>query len=252
MGSKETWLQKVFAPKIAELIDDSLQRKIAHLELHPQNLDILINAKTGRIRHLFVKDLEDMYQDPAAFAAATGEYPQDLDVTRDRIFGVLGEYHSQYSLDRFCWEFLGQTLGKEKSAMQTSIANRLREKALSRYGNLDSKVNLKLYPEYIKLFVERSGDVFDVIANLRDLELKLNLNNKFLLNESAYAHFAKSEGTVISSTRLKAFAFTPSFKHLEFGYIGNVPVAISRDLNGLIENYYFKFEIISDKSIIHS
>ena len=252
MGSKERWLKKVFARKIAELIDDSLQRKVVHLELHPQNLDVLVNTKTGELRHLFVKDLEDMYQDPAALAAATGEFPEALDVTRDRVFGVLGEYRSQYSLDRFYWEFLGQTLGKKQSALQKTVANWLREKALSRYANLDSKIDLNLYPEYITLFEKRSGDFFDVIANLRDLELKLNLSQNFIKAKSAYHQFTKSEGTVVSSSRIKALAFTPSFKHLEFGFVGNVPVAISRDRNGLINDYYFKFEIFSSKSIIQS
>ena len=202
MGSKETWLEKAFAPKIAELIDDSLQRKVAHLELHPQNLDVLVNTKTGEICHLFVKDLEDMYQDPAALAAATGEYPKALDVTRDRVFGILGEYRSQYSLDRFYWEFLGQTLGKEESAVQKTVANWLKEKARSRYSDFYSETYLKLYPEYIQLFVERSGDLFDVIANLRDLELKLNLNHKFLPDESAYDLFINSEGTIVSSNSI--------------------------------------------------
>ncbi len=183
-----------------------------------------------------------MYQDPAAFAAATGEYPRELETTRDRVFGVLGEYRSQYSLDRFYWEFLGQTLGKEESVAQEAVANCLRKKALSRYANLAPKIHLKLYSEYIQLFVERSGDIFDVIANLRDLELKLNLNNKFLQNKSAYHQFIKSETTIVSSSRIKAFAFTPSFKHLEFGYVGNVPIAISRDRNGIINDYYLKFK----------
>jgi hypothetical protein len=116
-GSQDAWLENIFAPKMGELIDDSLQRRVAHLELHPQNLDLLINTKTGEIRHLFVKDLEDMYQDPAA-AAATGKGPSELDITRDRLFGILGEYRSKYSLDRFYWEFLGQTIGEEKRSVQ--------------------------------------------------------------------------------------------------------------------------------------
>ncbi len=236
MGSKDAWLENVFAPKIGELIDDSLQRRVAHLELHPQNLDILSNKRTGEIRHLFVKDLEDMYQDPAAVAAA-GQLPQKLHITRDRVFGILGEYHSQYSLERFYWEFLGQTLGKQQCSIQNAVANWLKERARSRYR----EHNLHLYPEYAKLFGNQQGDLFDTIAALRDLDVKLNLNNRFCKNESARHELTKSEGTIISTSRLKAFTFTPSLPNLEFGYVGNIPVAISRDANGLIEHYYFKF-----------
>ena len=253
MGSQSKWLEKVFAPKIAELIDDSLQRKVAHLELHPQNLDILVNTTTGKIRHLFVKDLEDMYQDPAALVAATGEFPQDLNITRDRVFGILGEYRSQYTLDRFYWEFLGQTLGKEQCAVQDAVADWLREKSLIllrqseiyHYADYEEFLNeLKSYREYNKLLNNQAEDLFDIIATLRDLLLKINLNHNFCPNESARHHLSEDEGTVVSSSRLKAFSFTPCLSHLEFGFIGDVPVAISRDTNGIIKDYYFKFKTV--------
>jgi hypothetical protein len=237
ISSKDAWLENIFAPKIAELIDDSLQRRVAHLELHPQNLDILINTRTGEIRHLFVKDLEDMYQDPAA-VAATGQLPRSLNITRDRAFGILGEYRSRFSLDRFYWEFLGQTLGEEQHSTRNAVANWLRERARYRYREQD----LRLYSEYAKLFGNQRGDLFNTIAAIRDLNVKIDLQNHFQKNESARHELTKSEGTVISTSRLKAFTFSTTQPNLEFGYVGNIPVAISRDANGLIEHYYFKFE----------
>jgi hypothetical protein len=232
LGTKDAWLEHVFAPKIAELIDDSLQRRIAHLELHPQNLDILIDTKTGEIRHLFVKDLEDMYQDPVALAV-TGKYPQALHITRDRLFGVLGEYHSKYSLDRFYWEFLGQTTGYQQGLMQNSIADFLKSAARQRYQGQD----LTVYPEYAKL----QGDLFDIIAALRDLDVKINLSQHFQENESARDDLTASSGLVVSTSKLKAFTFTPTLPNLEFGYVDHIPVAVSRDIDGSIEHYYFKF-----------
>jgi hypothetical protein len=237
-GSQKAWLENIFAPKMGELIDDSLQRRVAHLELHPQNLDVLINTKTGKIRHLFVKDLEDMYQDPAA-AAAMGKGSSELDITRDRLFGILGEYHSKYSLDRFYWEFLGQTIGAENCSVQNAVATWLKEKASDRYREYD----LTLYPEYIQLYGDRPGDLFDAIAALRDLDLKINLQRHFKGDRSARQELSESEGVVVSTSKLKAFAFTPSLPNLKFGYVGNIPVAISLDTNGLIECYYFKFKI---------
>jgi hypothetical protein len=218
--------------KIGELIYDSLQRRIAHLELHPQNLDILIDTRSSEIRHLFVKDLEDMYQDPVALAA-TGKYPQALHITRDRLFGVLGEYHSKYSLDRFYWEFLGQTTGYQHGLMQKNIADFLKAKTHQRYQEQDPTI----YPEYAKL----QGDLFDTIAALRDLEVKINLSQHFQGNESARDDLTASSGFVVSTNKLKAFTFTPTLPNLEFGYVDQIPVAISRDINGSIEHYYFKF-----------
>jgi hypothetical protein len=236
LNTKDAWLERVFAPKIGELIDDSRQRRIAHLELHPQNLDILIDTRTGEIRHLFVKDLEDMYQDPVALAA-TGEYPQALHITRDRLFGVLGEYHSKYSLDRFYWEFLGQTTGYQQGLMENTIADFLKSTAQQRHQGQDSTI----YPEYAKLYGNCQADLFDTIAALRDLEVKINLSQHFQENESARDDLTASSGFVVSTNKLKAFTFTPTLPNLEFGYVDQIPVAISRDINGLIEDYYFKF-----------
>jgi hypothetical protein len=231
-GTQDTWLETVFAPKIGELIDDSLQRRSAHLELHPQNLDILIDTNTGEIRHLFVKDLEDMYQDPAALAA-TGQSPQALDTTRDRMFGILGEYHSKYSLDRFYWEFLGQTTGYKQGLMEKAIADFLKSKAEQRYQGQ----NLTPYPESAKF----TGDLFDLIAALRDLDVKLNLSQYFHKNELARDELTANGGVIVSTSKLQAFTFAPTLRNLEFGYVEQIPVAISRDINGLIEHYYFKF-----------
>jgi hypothetical protein len=236
LGTKDAWLEYIFAPKIGALIDDSLQRRIAHLELHPQNLDILIDTRTGNIRHLFVKDLEDMYQDPVALAAI-GQYPQALHITRDQLFGVLGEYHSKYSLDRFYWEFLGQTTGYKKGLMQNTITDVLKETAYQRYQGQD----LTAYPEYTKLQGDSQTDLFDIIAALRDLDVKINLSQHFQRNESARDDLTASSGLVISTSKLKAFTFTPALPNLEFGYVDQIPVAISRDVNGSIEHYYFKF-----------
>jgi hypothetical protein len=236
LGSKDAWLEHVFAPKIGELIDNSLQRRVAHLELHPQNLDILVDTRTGEIRYLFVKDLEDMYQDPVALAA-TGKYPLALHITRDRLFGVLGEYHSKYSLDRFYWEFLGQTTGYKQGLMQHIIADFLKLKAFQRYQGRD----LTIYPEYVKLTGDCQADLFDIIAALRDLDIKCNLANHFQENVSACDELTESIGIIVSTSKLKAFAFTPTLPNLEFGYVDRIPVAISRDTNGSIEHYYFKF-----------
>ena len=240
-GGQETWLEQIFAPQIANLIDDTLQRKIAHLELHPQNLDVVINSQTGQIRQLLVKDLEDMYQDPAAFAALNGEYPTALNVTRDRLFGVLGEYHSKYTLDRFYWEFLGQTLGKENLLIQETVAKFLRVKFIHRWSNSHLWDRCQLYPEYRQLMGNGSGDVFDAIALIRDLELKLNLEQNFRSDQTAFGQFINQSGTIVANNKLKAFSFTPTFKHLEFGFVGKVPLAITKDSEEMIQNYYFKF-----------
>ena len=240
-STQEIWLKQILAPQVAELINDSLERKIAHLELHPQNLDIAIDSQTGQIHQLLVKDLEDMYQDPAAFAAVRGEYPLNLNTTRDRVFGVLGEYRSKYSLDRFYWEFLRQTLGKENIVLQETVAQSLTAKFIDRWSNSDEWERCQLYPQYLQLAKERSGDVFDAIANIRELELKLNLERNFRLDSSALNQFASSLGTIVANNKLKAFSFTPTFKHLQFGFVGKVPLAITRNNQGIIEDYYFKF-----------
>jgi hypothetical protein len=115
----------------------------------------------------------------------------------------------------------------------------LKEKASYRYHEYD----LNLYPEYTQLYGTQQGDLFDVIAALRDLDIKINLQRHFQNNKSARQELTESEGVIVSNSKLKAFAFTPSLPNLKFGYVGNIPVAISLDTNGLIEYYYFKFKI---------
>jgi hypothetical protein len=176
---------------------------------------------------------QGQYQDPVALAAI-GQVPQALGITRDRMFGILGEYHSKYSLDRFYWEFLGQTTGYKQGLMEKAIADCLKAKAEQRYQGQD----LTAYPESGKL----TRDLFDLIAALRDLDVKLNLSRYFQTNELARDELTASGGVVVSTSKLKAFTFTPNLRNLEFGYVAQIPVAISRDINGSIEHYYFKFQ----------
>jgi hypothetical protein len=109
----------------------------------------------------------------------------------------------------------------------------LKEKAEQRYQGQD----LTPYPESAKF----TGDLFDLIAALRDLDVKLNLSQYFQKNELARDELTASGGVIVSTSKLKAFAFTPTLCNLEFGYVGQIPVAISRDINGFIEHYYFQF-----------
>jgi hypothetical protein len=131
---------------------------------------------------------------------------------------------------------LGQTTGYQQGLMQNTIADFLKSTAQQRYQGQDSTI----YPEYAKLYGDCQADLFDIITALRDLDVKLNLSKHFQGNKSARDDLTTSSGLVVSTSKLKAFTFTPTLPNLEFGYVGQIPVAISRDINGSIEHYYFK------------
>jgi hypothetical protein len=131
------------------------------------------------------------------------------------------------------------------------VLNSITVQRLHRYAHIYIDTQQRFHGIYAdKILIERGltlsdgncqADLFDTIAALRDLEVKINLSQHFQGNESARDDLTASSGFVVSTNKLKAFTFTPTLPNLEFGYVDQIPVAISRDINGSIEHYYFKF-----------
>ncbi|MCC6747010.1 MAG: hypothetical protein IT371_05080 [Deltaproteobacteria bacterium] len=68
-GSQARWFRKELAPAVADLLLRSLTRSFLHAEVHPQNLDVIVD-RHGRVVEVQLKDLQDLQNDLVARAAA--------------------------------------------------------------------------------------------------------------------------------------------------------------------------------------
>lgn len=67
--AQASWLVSELAPKLADIVTNSLTDTYAHPQLHEQNVEAVIDAN-GRILDVFVKDLADIALDYRAIAVA--------------------------------------------------------------------------------------------------------------------------------------------------------------------------------------
>jgi hypothetical protein len=240
------WFEKEAAPAFAEIIYDSLFRLHDHFTLHSQNVEALFDGQ-GRLRRLFVKDLLDVVTDPAAEAVARGRAPEAAAVRRAQQWGHIGEsgdHFQEIDLHSFYDLFFGQIgmypaplgmTGDEESPRM--IADALIKLVKARVPLRD----LERFPEYKAVLVEgASKHPIGVIAGLRHLLLKQRLTDGFRPDAQARSRFFAGEGRLVSSSRNEANWFKPDDPALEYGLIGEVPVAVKR-AGGIVTSYYFRF-----------
>jgi hypothetical protein len=233
--SAKEWFKKELAPRIAGIVYRSLDKSFAHLELHSQNVDVLVSSR-GKVRGVFVKDLLDMMHDPGA-QAASGKLPRGVPTLRDREWGNLGEAGAEYGVAGFYSTYLGQlTLpGSSYSrygndGFHTAVRDALRS-IVTRRGDHG---RLSRYPEFARAFSSTSN-LWQTTASLRDLLVKSNLEKSFRPDAAARRRFQQAPGSFAGSPA------HPDLNAMEYGFVGSNPVAVKRGPGGLVEAYSFKF-----------
>lgn len=213
-GSIEQWLSSEFAPALGDVLYESIFRDFTHLELHTQNIDALV-GEDGALRHNFVKDQLDMMYDPILEAATTGKLPADVHVLRNEASKHLGEPDAKYSLDEYLSEFLAQTL-----RLQMDMAQPMWEQVVKRAA-------MDFGDEGVK---KTRG-----LSELRDLRIRTQLEEKFIPDPTARAFFDRDDVIVAQGPHNFSFRDESGVDStLVYGRVGEVPVALRRDGNGII------------------
>jgi hypothetical protein len=212
-------------------------KSFAHLELHSQNVDVLVSSK-GKVRGVYIKDLLDMMHDPAA-QAAKGKLPRGVQALRDKEWGNLGESNAQYNVANFYSTYLGQlTLpGANYSSRGTGFHAMVRDELRKIFGRRKDVGRLKRYPEYAKA-IDPNNNLWVTTENLRNLLVKANLEKSFKPDASAQRRFKDAPGGLAGPTGRNP---SPDLSAMEYGYVGKKPVAVKRGADGTIQDYYFKF-----------
>jgi hypothetical protein len=241
-SSPSEWFFKELAPKTAQIIYRSMEKTFAHLELHSQNIDLLVGAD-GEIKQVFVKDLLDMMHDPAAEVAA-GRQPIGVKVLRDVEWKNIGEDGSRYDPEGFYSTFLGQTNlgqhapthGRDRS-FQYAVRDELIKIARAKLNT----AKLRQHPKYDKVF-DQPDNLYSVVADLRDMLIKTRLDSRFRAHPGAKRRLLEGSGPILSSHEHNATLKGLKASANEYGFIGETPVAITRGKDGQVTNYFFRFE----------
>jgi hypothetical protein len=196
---------------------------------------VLIGAD-GRVREVFVKDLLDMMHDPAAESAA-GHTPRAVPVLRDREWHNIGEPEGEYGVEAFYTAYLGQTrypveAERGRSAFHEAIRDEIVALARARLPR-----SAERYPEHRALFREKRS-LAQTLHALRELQVKTGIERGFRADPSAARWIDGRHGgtPVYSPLKIK-----PDESWI-YGYVGQVPVAVKAQANGVIDDYHFRFE----------
>lgn len=238
--SYEDWYHAELAPKLLDVVEESFFDTHAHVEVHGQNLDMVIGAD-GRVRDVLAKDLLDMVHDPAMQAVATKRRPTATAALRDRDWGSAHEEGNPYwSADlKGFYEFFVPQLSpfgsREEKAAQAALGQALERRLLERLGPERAAVRARLPA------LSRDA-LFGEVANAyRYAIMTSRLDAHFVPDASARGNFAIATGKVSG-----AFANTRrsdlGASNVEYGTIHGTPVAVARDAAGKVDKFWFRFD----------
>jgi hypothetical protein len=257
------WFKKELAPKLARTVYRAVASSFTHLELHSQNIDVLVGAD-GKVREVFVKDLLDMMHDPA-LESASGRRPAAVSILRDREWGNMGEPKARFaSTSRFYSTYLGMTSYPAHQWRDSKLHRAVRDELIGLARKELPLDELRAYPEFHTLFGKKR-EVLDVtIHDLRELLIKSGLAARFRPDDRARPRLLGDDaaGTpILGPRRLQPEQKPPVLTHgqalrelgemlrlvpparpWEYGFVGEVPVALHRTRSGVIDDYYFRFE----------
>lgn len=233
-GSQEAWLAKELAPQLAHILWKSLRSNFAHLELHSQNIDLLVN-KAGKLKQTFVKDQLDMMHDPGA-QVASGQPADNVAALRDYEWGNMGEAGARFDTATFYRLLLGQTTSRPPT-LDRAVTQALKDIATKR-RNLGA---LAHRPEYAALvYAEASLPTY--LEALRQILIHDDIDRNFTADEKAKKALTRASGKITSGDPRCARLADLDTKDLQFGYVYETPIAILRDPEGYTRRYYMRFE----------
>jgi hypothetical protein len=248
-GSAEAWFRDALAPQIADLVLDSLERSFTHLELHGQNIDLLIGAD-GTLRRVFVKDLLDVAHDPAA-QAARGRLPVGTKVLRGLKWGNLGEEGANFDTSGVYAAYLHKVWPPYTEGLNPAAIERysepfhgaIRDHLVAAFRRRIDPGTLRQYAETAAVFEQNGGWLFTVIGKLRDLLIKSRIQAEFREDPTARQPLVEGTGKLHASTRLEAERVDlDADQTLKIGFVGSVPVAVKQASDGRIDAFFFRFE----------
>ena len=233
-GGYDTWLKNQAAPRLAKLIYHSIFTDFTHLELHSQNIDVIVDS-VGNIIEMQVKDLLDIMHDPVARAILNPSKRSHL-ARRSTFWGDAeesGKFRIRNETYSFHSQFLEQTRSGSSANFQRMIYNGLLDVVEDKFDFTN--------PEAQKSFDEFIGVNFppDAIYHLRLAILKEEANKKFIEDHRQRSHFEKNE-SVYALEKYDTERFTLKNTQLEFGTLNGYPVAVVRK-SGNVDKVYFSF-----------
>jgi len=233
--SPAAWLSAEGIPAITELLFRSIFESRTHLELHSQNVDALVSPD-GKIRRLVVKDLLDMMHDPS-LEAATGREPIGTAVLRDKTWGDIGEsgqYQRNFDVRGFYKSYFGQLDSLEWGFHKAVV------------DGLVAMVKARMPALHLERFaaLREARGPWARLQALRDTVIRALLTEGFVADASAAEELDRrlEHGKAFGADRTAANRFLFNREGVEYGRIGEVPVAVTRDGDGRVDQFYFAFE----------
>ncbi|MBK8011861.1 MAG: hypothetical protein IPK13_10965 [Deltaproteobacteria bacterium] len=233
-GSQEAWLTRELAPQLARILWKSLRSSFAHLELHSQNIDLLVGA-SGKLKQTFIKDQLDIMHDPGA-QLASGMPVQNVAALRADEWGNMGEANARFDTSTFYRHFLGQTTSRPPT-LDRAVTEALKAIAYKRRD----VAALARRPEYAALR-DAEGSLPAYLEALRQILIHDDIDRNFEANPGAKKELVRSPGKMTSGDPRCARLADLESEDLLFGYVHKTPIAILRDAEGFTRRYYMRFE----------
>lgn len=235
-GGQATWVARELAPRAAAIVDRSISQHFLQLELHQQNVDVLV-SRDGRIRKLVVKDASDIVHDPALEAVLTGKLPDRRRSPRNTAFLDIGQERSElgYGVSGFQYSygiaylFAPHGDGAARAASGAFLRDRpdLKARLQARVAGRDLSPAM-MFASTIDEY--RNQLILDQLEDpqrgfRRDPTARRWLDDRSRPLYAAYNHQAH----LIPKTA-------------EIGFVGKVPVAVTRDADGHIDGFWLRLD----------
>ena len=234
-GGQAAWVDRQFAPRVAEVAERSVREQYLHLEAHQQNVDVVV-ARDGRIRKVVVKDMSDVVHDPALEAVMTGKLPDRTRSPRNTAFLDMGQAGSEADFGvagfQSVWGLAylfsphGKAAGIAARAfalaqpdIQPGLAARVAGRNLSEAAMFAATMD-----EYRnQLIIERLSDP----------------RRGFRRDAAARRWLDDASRPLYAPYKYQAYSIPAS---AEVGFVGKVPVAVTRGADGRIDGFWLRLD----------
>ena len=234
-GGQAAWVERQFAPGVADLAERSVREQFLHLEAHQQNVDLVI-ARDGRIRRIVVKDMSDVVHDPALEAVMTGKLPDRSRSPRNTAFLDMGQAGSvaDFGVEGFqqAW---GLAYLFNPHGTAAAIARRVFARAQPEVQpGLAARVAGRNLPD-----ASMFAATMDEYRNQLIIERLSDPRRGFRRDASARRWLDDRSRPLYAQYKYQAYSIPGS---AEVGFVGKVPVAVTRDGDGRIDGFWLRLD----------
>lgn len=234
-GGHARWVERQFAPKVAEVAERSVREHFLHLEAHQQNVDVLI-GRDGRIRTLVVKDMSDVVHDPALEAVMTGQLPDRSRSPRNTAFLDMAQAGSEsdYGVAGFQQVF-GLAYLFSPHGTAAAIARRVFAKAQPEIQpGLAARVADRNLPDAAMF-----AATMDEYRNQLIIDRLSDPRHGFRPDAAARRWLDDRSRPLYAQYKYQAYSIPAS---AEAGFVGAVPIAVTRDAGGRIDGFWLRLD----------